>query len=239
MGYALISVELISVAGENGESVGCYYTARLQLTVRDCMPITEEGVCPVQEGRNPRARIDAHDLARKGAITDALKRALRCYGEQFGLGLYDSETTNALSRATTTGTGRPVAPQRPSNPSSPSPAHAQSNQSVSSQSPQSAGQQRITTRPIVAQSSPATSAASAPRLMTTQPTTAPVQATAATNVELATEQQKQAIRRLASQRRMNEGDVENQLQRLYGTGINQLSKGNASDFIKRLNSSAA
>jgi DNA repair and recombination protein RAD52 len=83
-GYDLVGVELVNVPGENGESVGSYYAARVRVSVKDCVPITEEGVCPVQEGRNPRARIDAHDMARKGAITDALKRALRCFGDQFG-----------------------------------------------------------------------------------------------------------------------------------------------------------
>lgn len=36
---------------------------------------------------------DQHDLARKGAVTDALKRALRSYGDQFGNGLYDKDST--------------------------------------------------------------------------------------------------------------------------------------------------
>lgn len=36
---------------------------------------------------------DQHDLARKGAVTDALKRALRSFGDQFGNGLYDKDST--------------------------------------------------------------------------------------------------------------------------------------------------
>jgi DNA repair and recombination protein RAD52 len=90
-GYDLISVELQNVLDENGQILGCYYSARVKVTVKDCVPVTDEGVCPVQEGRNPRARIDAHDMARKGAITDAMKRAFRCFGDQFGNSLYDKD----------------------------------------------------------------------------------------------------------------------------------------------------
>jgi len=42
-----------------------------------------------QEKMNARAVIvDAHEMAEKGAVTDALKRALRTFGDQFGNGLY-------------------------------------------------------------------------------------------------------------------------------------------------------
>jgi hypothetical protein len=42
-----------------------------------------------QEKTNARRAItDAHEMAEKGAVTDALKRALRTYGNQFGNGLY-------------------------------------------------------------------------------------------------------------------------------------------------------
>ena len=34
---------------------------------------------------------DAHDMAIKGAVTDALKRALRTFGPQFGNGLYEHD----------------------------------------------------------------------------------------------------------------------------------------------------
>jgi DNA repair and recombination protein RAD52 len=90
-GYDLLNVELVNVLDENGQVVGGYYAARVRLNVAGCVPITEEGINPIQEGRNPRARIDAHDMARKGAVTDAMKRAFRCFGDQFGNSLYDSE----------------------------------------------------------------------------------------------------------------------------------------------------
>lgn len=110
-GYDLLAVELTNVADASGEIIGQYYTARIKLTVAGAMPITEEGICPVQEGRNPRAKIDAHDMSRKGAITDALKRALRCYGDQFGNSLYDNDLVDGQPRSGGSGGGRQSQPQ--------------------------------------------------------------------------------------------------------------------------------
>jgi DNA repair and recombination protein RAD52 len=84
-------VQLGGVPNNEGTVVGHYYFVRVRLSVRGCLPIEEEGVCPVQEGRTPRAMVDAHDMARKGAVTDAMKRALRLFGDQFGNSLYDVE----------------------------------------------------------------------------------------------------------------------------------------------------
>lgn len=43
----------------------------------------------IVERINARTTImDAHENARKGAVTDAMKRAARCYGDQFGNALY-------------------------------------------------------------------------------------------------------------------------------------------------------
>jgi DNA repair and recombination protein RAD52 len=124
-GYDLLKVELVNIPGENGEVIGGYYAATVQLKVKDCIPVTEEGVCPIQEGRNPRAKIDAHDMARKGAVTDALKRALRCYGDQFGNSLYDTDLVDGQPgteksqpgqqrpQPASQPTSRPVTPQAP------------------------------------------------------------------------------------------------------------------------------
>lgn len=47
------------------------------------------------EKREARAVIvEAHEQAKKGAVTDALKRALRAYGNQFGNGLYGDGHTD-------------------------------------------------------------------------------------------------------------------------------------------------
>lgn len=42
---------------------------------------------------------DSQDTAMKGAVTDALKRALRTFGDQFGNGLYDKETLVDTAKA--------------------------------------------------------------------------------------------------------------------------------------------
>jgi DNA recombination protein Rad52 len=120
-GYDLLNVELVNVVGEDGQIVGGYYAARVRLTVAGCQPITEEGVNPIQEGRNPRARIDAHDMARKGAVTDAMKRAFRCFGDQFGNSLYDNEPggdgdTRRSAPAQSSQQSRPVQPSQAGRP---------------------------------------------------------------------------------------------------------------------------
>lgn len=97
-----------------GEAVGVAYKAQVELIVRGCVaPIVEVGSQPVaswnitdvvlsrrkkEEKAKPiedwekmnagRTIVEAHEMAEKGAVTDALKRALRTFGDQFGNGLY-------------------------------------------------------------------------------------------------------------------------------------------------------
>ena len=47
---------------------------------------------------NQPSQADAHDLAIKSAVTDALKRAAKDLGDQFGLSLYRKGSTDALVR---------------------------------------------------------------------------------------------------------------------------------------------
>jgi DNA repair and recombination protein RAD52 len=113
-GYDLLGVELNNVLSNSGEIIGGYYSARVKVTVKNCVPVTDEGVCAIQDGRNSRAIIDGHDMARKGAITDAMKRAFRCFGNQFGNPLYDKDyghppaTENKNQQPTTQATSRPL-----------------------------------------------------------------------------------------------------------------------------------
>lgn len=205
-GYDLLGVELNTVPGENGEVVGSYYAARVRLTVANCVPVTEEGVCPVQEGRNPRAKIDAHDMARKGAITDALKRALRCFGDQFGNSLYDTDLVDGQPREIrSNGNGnRPqVQPVRPANNSArfePEPAP----------SPIARTNNNGEAKPAIAVAGDA-----------------------------ATEQQRQAIRKLAARQEMSVPELEAQSQELFGRPVDALNKSEASQLIKVLQGAAA
>lgn len=55
----------------------------------------DEGPFTLLEKRNARAVIvESHEQAKKGAVTDALKRCLRAYGNQFGNGLYGDGHVN-------------------------------------------------------------------------------------------------------------------------------------------------
>ncbi len=96
-----------------GEAVGVSYKAQVELVIRGCVaPLVEVGSQPVaawnvndavmsrrKRGDNKpveewervsarRTIVESHEMAEKGAVTDALKRALRTFGDQFGNGLY-------------------------------------------------------------------------------------------------------------------------------------------------------
>jgi DNA repair and recombination protein RAD52 len=60
------------------------YTAAVRVSVRGCSARSDVGCAFVRE-ETP----EAHEAAYKGAVTDALKRALRHFGDQFGNSLYD------------------------------------------------------------------------------------------------------------------------------------------------------
>lgn len=78
------------VLSRGRETVGnaTFYTADVELYVLGCpFPFPGEG-----EGVPQNDTVDQHAKARKEAVTDALKRALRHYGDQFGLCLYDEDS---------------------------------------------------------------------------------------------------------------------------------------------------
>ena len=54
---------------------------------------TDTGCCPV-----PMDKVEGWDTALKGAVTDGMKRALRNFGNQFGLGLYFGEGAEAAPK---------------------------------------------------------------------------------------------------------------------------------------------
>jgi len=227
-GYDLLGVELQNVLGEDGGIIGCYYAARVKLTVVGCVPVTEEGVCPVQEGRNPRARIDAHDMARKGAITDALKRALRCFGDQFGNSLYDNELVDGQPRETVRNNNN----NRNGNPNAGNGA-APSGLSRPSNAANTGSEMRPTRMTPVQQPAAPVAVASA------QPAGQPARPAATANSETATEQQRQAILKMAARRDIDKAGLDGRLQELYGCGLEGLTKNDASHFIKIFQDQAA
>ena len=64
-------------------TVGMYW-ASVRVHVRGCEPRSDVG-CAFTADDSP----EAHDTAIKAAVTDAMKRALRQFGDQFGNALYD------------------------------------------------------------------------------------------------------------------------------------------------------
>jgi DNA recombination protein Rad52 len=80
---AFRSLRLVDPDTEMPLAVGMY-SAVVRVTVRGCAPRSDAG-CGFVEADTP----EAHEAAYKGAVTDALKRALRFFGDQFGNGLYD------------------------------------------------------------------------------------------------------------------------------------------------------
>lgn len=94
-GYSVDRLDQSVMADGSGMLYWCLVT----VTVEGCPPRQDIG-CHVirntvdQDGKvkdnvnNP----DQHDLARKSAVTDALKRAFRSFGDQFGNSLYDKDS---------------------------------------------------------------------------------------------------------------------------------------------------
>ena len=77
-------------SGATGPYQGAAYTAKVRVSVRaGDIIIVREG-SGTGEGKAPTPG-QAHDLALKGAETDATKRALATFGNPFGLALYDRE----------------------------------------------------------------------------------------------------------------------------------------------------
>jgi DNA recombination protein Rad52 len=218
-GYDLLGVELNNVLSSNGEIIGGYYSARVKVTVKNCVPVTDEGVCAIQDGRNNRAIIDGHDMARKGAITDAMKRAFRCFGNQFGNPLYDKDyghppATENRSQQPTTQATRPAVTQL-------------APQTVNRTIPAPSQPQAV---------KPAQPVAPAPRPVTQNGTTsAPIAAPA---LDKATDQQREGILRIAGRRGMEEIELNSRLREIYGYGLSELTKSDAGHFIKVLQEQA-
>jgi len=90
------------------------YTATVRVAVRGCPPKADVG-CSFVSQDTP----EAHEAAYKGAVTDALKRGLRHFGDKFGLRLYDRrsglDAIPVLSRSLerSEGTPQPSAPPSP------------------------------------------------------------------------------------------------------------------------------
>ena len=84
-----------SVDPKTGESRSWRaYATTVRVTVPGSSPHTDVGFHAVTE-----ETVEGHETAFKGCVTDALKRALRSYGEQFGNALYGDGAPGDVSPA--------------------------------------------------------------------------------------------------------------------------------------------
>ncbi len=74
------------------------YRCQVRLTLFDHagLVVTVHEDAAVGSATNQPNRADAHDLAMNSSITDAVKRAAKDLGDQFGLSLYDKGSTEPL-----------------------------------------------------------------------------------------------------------------------------------------------
>jgi len=95
---------------KTGEGYLAKATVKVSVVLEDGTTIsrTDIGRCAVacKAGEAPKA--DSVDTAEKGAVTDALKRALRSFGNQFGNSLYDKTLDLTGSGTITTTTHTPT-----------------------------------------------------------------------------------------------------------------------------------
>lgn len=108
----LQGVAVTSKEGKPGIHVG--YVCIVRLTIAGCVPVSGIGYGDAVE-YTPAAPVTAHELAAKEAESDALKRALKNYGDQFGLALYDKQAASSGhltsgAAATSSFTASPLAP---------------------------------------------------------------------------------------------------------------------------------
>lgn len=97
-GHEIMSHKLIDtiVVHNSDQKPGVHvgYICVVKLTVEGCLPTSGVGYGDATEYRES-GPVTAHELAAKEAESDALKRALKNFGDQFGLALYDKDAANS------------------------------------------------------------------------------------------------------------------------------------------------
>ena len=89
-GYGGWGYELVGEVTLREFKSGAAYSATVRVTVPGAPSRTDVGFQPVSDDS-----AEGHETAYKGAVTDALKRALRSFGDRFGNGLYGDPPTSA------------------------------------------------------------------------------------------------------------------------------------------------
>ena len=88
-GYGGWGYELVGEVTLREFKSGAAYSATVRVTVPGAPSRTDVGFQPVSDDS-----AEGHETAYKGAVTDALKRALRSFGDRFGNGLYGDPPTS-------------------------------------------------------------------------------------------------------------------------------------------------
>ena len=82
----------VKKTGETCDMIEVAYRARVRITVNINGTLVIRDGCGAGNGQSSALNpFDAHELAIKEAETDARKRALKTFGDQFGLSLYEKE----------------------------------------------------------------------------------------------------------------------------------------------------
>ncbi len=106
----------IAVTKDAKAGIHVGYVCIVKLTVAGCVPVSGVGYGDAVEYAQS-GPVTAHELAAKEAESDALKRALKNFGDQFGLALYDKAAATAGHVATkagvSEGNGRAANPDTP------------------------------------------------------------------------------------------------------------------------------
>lgn len=92
-GYEVISIEFMEAVRKSGEIAGAYKSL-VKVWVKGCDFHRTDvgfGICATNSP-------EAHETAFKAAATDGVKRALRTFGDQFGLSLYDPEDVEEIKQ---------------------------------------------------------------------------------------------------------------------------------------------
>ena len=104
-GYGGWGYELVGPVVLHQFKSGAAYSATVCVTVPGASSRTDVGFQPVND-----ESLEGHETAYKGAVTDALKRALRSFGDRFGNGLYGDPPTAKAQRRTQPQPKRHAAP---------------------------------------------------------------------------------------------------------------------------------
>ena len=118
-GYGGWGYELVGEVTLREFKSGAAYSATVRVSVPGAPSRTDVGFQPVSDDSS-----EGHETAYKGAVTDALKRALRSFGDRFGNGLYGDPPTATGPERRQPQHRQPRADQRPAPASAARPSHS-------------------------------------------------------------------------------------------------------------------